>query len=185
MIIAVWLQDIWHSYSLITKKQGQLLTDEKVFSHMSSVINMFKKYLKVPLLLENTPDCLIDRCFYKFIPYVLPEQINRLVYDNDVSLLLDITHAKITAKFHGWDIYGYLDSLLLDRVKEIHVNGCGHDKEGILMDSHQKMENEDFALLDWVLCRTNPEIISLEYSGKNHETIEEIENNILEFFEFF
>ena len=76
-------------------------------------------------------------------------------------------------------------SLLLDRVKEIHVNGCGHDKEGILIDSHQKMENEDFALLDWVLCRTNPEIISLEYSGKNHETIEEIENNILEFFEFF
>jgi len=119
------------------------------------------------------------------VPYLLLEQINRLVYDNDVSLLLDITHAKITAKFHGWDVYGYIESLLLDRVKEIHVNGCGYDKKGFLIDSHQKMEAEDFALLDWVLCKTNPKIITLEYSGKNHESIDAIEDNIQEFFSFF
>ncbi|WP_454055044.1 multinuclear nonheme iron-dependent oxidase [Clostridium sp. Marseille-Q7071] len=137
--------------------------------------------LKVPLLIENTPDCLVERRFYKFVPYVFPDQINRLLHDNDVSLLLDITHAKIAARFHGWDIYGYLNALLLNRVKEIHINGCGLNKNGTLIDSHQAMEDEDFALLEWVLCRTNPQVISLEYNGNKNEDESVVASHIQQF----
>lgn len=171
--------------ALNKEEYSKMRTSEKVYSHMSFVIRAFKEKLKVPLLLENTPDCFVDRRFYKFIPYIMPDQINRLLHDNDVSLLLDITHAKITAKFHGWDIYGYLNTLLLNRVEEIHINGCGLNDNELLMDSHQKMEDEDFALLEWVLVRTNPQIISLEYSGGREEEVSDVEANILKFFDFF
>lgn len=170
--------------ALTQNENRDMNTEEKVFANMSSVISTFKKVLSVPLLIENTPDCLVDRRFYKFIPYVFPDQINKLLHDNDVSLLLDITHAKITARFHGWDIYGYLNSLLLNRVKEIHINGCGTDKKGFLFDSHQAMEDEDFALLDWTLSRTNPEIISLEYNGDRDENESVAVYNIRKFFDF-
>lgn len=53
----------------------------------------------------------------------MPEQLNRLFIENDVSFLLDLTHAKITAKYRGWDIHDYIRQLSLNRVVEIHVNG--------------------------------------------------------------
>lgn len=135
-------------------------------------------------MLENTPDNLIERRFYKLEPYVNSKQISRLIYDTDVSLLLDITHAKIAAKFNGWNILEYIESLPLERVKEIHINGCEKNRN-MFIDSHNKMEKEDYLLLEWVLKRTNPEIISLEYSGRKGEKEEDIEKNILDFFDFF
>ncbi len=170
--------------ALTQDERREMYIEEKIFSNMSLVINKFKKSLSVPFLIENTPDCSVDRRFYKFVPFVFPDQINRLLHDNDVSLLLDITHAKITARFHGWDIYGYLNSLLLNRVREIHINGCGIYKKGILMDSHQAMEDEDFALLDWTLSRTNPAIISLEYNGYKNENESIVSYHIQQFFNF-
>lgn len=170
--------------ALTQDESRDMYTEEKIIANMTSVINVFKKSLSVPLLIENTPDCLVDRRFYKFVPYVFPDQINKLLHDNDVSLLLDITHAKITARFRGWDIYGYLNSLLLNRVKEIHINGYGMDKKGVPMDSHKAMDDEDFALLDWTLSRTNPSIISLEYSGYKNEDESVVASNIQNFFDF-
>lgn len=170
--------------ALTQNENHGMYTEEEIFLKMSSVINEFKGLLSVPLLIENTPDCSVDRRFYKFVPYVFPDQINKLLHDNDVSLLLDITHAKITARFRGWDVYGYINSLLLNRVREIHINGCGVEKKDVLMDSHQAMEDEDFALLDWVLSRTNPQIISLEYSGHKNEDESIIASHIQRFFDF-
>lgn len=170
--------------ALTQDESRNMITDKQIYANMTSVISSFKKSLSVPLLLENTPDCSVDRRFYKFVPYVYPDQINKLLHDNDVSLLLDITHAKITARFHGWDIYGYLNSLLLNRVKEIHINGCGTDRKGILMDSHKAMDDEDYALLDWTLSRTNPSIISLEYNGHGNEEESVVASHIQKFFDF-
>lgn len=73
---------------------------------MKEEISIFiNKYVKSTFVNWKHADCLVERRFYKFVPYVFPDQINRLLHDNDVSLLLDITHAKIAARFHGWDIY--------------------------------------------------------------------------------
>lgn len=82
------------------------------------------------------------------------------------------------------DIYGYLNALLLNRVKEIHINRCSLNKNGTLIDSHQAMEDEDFALLEWVLCRTNPQVISLEYNGNKNEDENVVASHIQQFFDF-
>lgn len=146
------------------------MTDEDIHSHMSKQIQIFKKNIKVPLLLENTPDSPQDRVKFDHYPYVMPEQLNRLFIENDVSFLLDLTHAKITAKYRGWDIHDYILQLPLNRVVEIHVNGSGYDKEGLPADTHQALEEEDYKLLEWVLNYANPLIVTLEYNGVEAES---------------
>lgn len=150
------------------------MTEENIYKKMCENIQIFKDNMSVPLLLENIPDTPEDRVVYDHYPYFKPEQINRLIIDNDVSFLLDITHAKITALYHGFDVYDYIAQLPLDRIVEIHVNGSGYDKDGFPADTHESMKNEDYKLLEWVLNHSNPNIVSLEYVGtktEDHETI--------------
>ncbi|WP_010296868.1 DUF692 family multinuclear iron-containing protein [Clostridium senegalense] len=147
----------------------EYMTDENIFSHMCKQIQIFKKNISVPLLLENTPDSPKDRIMFDHYPYVMPEQINRLFIENDVSFLLDLTHAKITAKYRGLDIKDYIRKLPLELVREIHVNGSGYDKDGFPEDTHQSMEEEDFKLLEWVLKYSNPYVVTLEYNGLDTE----------------
>ena len=41
------------------------------------------------------------------------------------------------------------------------------------------MEAEDYELLDWILNHTKPDIVTLEYSGKESETQETVTENLL------
>jgi uncharacterized protein (UPF0276 family) len=61
-----------------------------------------------------------ERVLFDHYPYIMPNQFRRLLNDNNVFFLLDLTHAKITAQYRGWDIRDYIRRLPLDRVKEIH-----------------------------------------------------------------
>lgn len=46
------------------------------------------------------------------------------------------------------------------------------------------MKDEDFALLEWVLCRTNPQVISLEYNENKNEDESVVASHIQQFFDF-
>lgn len=156
----------------------EYMTDEEIFIHMCKQIQIFKKNISVPLLLENTPDSPKDRIMFDHYPYVMPEQINRLFIENDVSFLLDLTHAKITAKYRGLDIKDYIRKLPMELVREIHVNGSGYDKDGFPADTHQSMEEEDFKLLEWVLKYSNPYVVTLEYNGLDTENEDIVISNL-------
>ena len=146
-------------------------------------IRAFAGQISVPLLLENTPECYVEKKIYKFYPVSHPDNIAKIIYSNDVGFLLDITHAKITAFYNGWNIKEYLSCLPLDRVREIHTNGWGF-KNGRVMDKHSAMEAEDYRLLDWTLERTNPTIVSLEYSGVSGEENFDVKQNICKFIKY-
>lgn len=146
------------------------MTDENIFEHMSKNIKIIKEYFKVPLLLENTPDSPKDRTLFNHYPYHMPEQLNRLLNENDVSFLLDLTHAKITALYNGWNVHDYIRQLPLNRVVEIHVNGSSYDKNGFPEDVHKSMEDEDYKLLEWVLNYACPSVVTLEYNGMQGES---------------
>ena len=150
------------------------MTEENIYEHMSKQIQILKKHIIVPLLLENIPDSPQDRVKFDHYPYIMPEQYSRLFIYNDVSFLLDLTHEKITAQYHGWNVQDYLRQLPLNRVVEIHTNGSGYDKDGFPADTHQTMGDEDYKLLEWVLSYANPNIVTLEYNGvekENDDTI--------------
>lgn len=145
------------------------MTEEEIFRRMSNQIKIFKNNIKVPLLLENIPDSPQDRVIFDHFPFYDPDLINRLFTENDVYFLLDLTHAKITARYHKWNAHDYIGKLPLDRVTEIHVNGSGYDKDGFPADTHQSMEEEDYELLEWVLTYAKPDIVTLEYNGLKNE----------------
>lgn len=150
------------------------MSDEQIHALMSEQIWVFKNNLSVPLLLENIPDSPQDRTVFGHYPYAEADKIGRLLHENDVGLLLDLTHAKITALYRQWNIHDYLSGLPLDRVREIHVNGSGYDEKGFPADTHQSMDTVDYELLDWVLGYSKPDVVTLEYCGlesENEETI--------------
>lgn len=154
------------------------MTDYDIYNRMSSNIKIFKNNIKVPLLVENIPDSYEERVKFNHYPYIMPEEINQMILENDVSLLLDLTHAKITAKYRGWDVKEYISKLPLSRVREIHVSGSGYDDEGFPKDTHQSMKDEDYELLDWILNYTNPDIVTLEYNGIQDENDDTISNSL-------
>lgn len=150
------------------------MSDEEIHVHMSQQIQIFKNNLSVPLLLENIPDSPQDRTVFDHYPYAEAGKIGRLLQENDVGLLLDLTHAKITALYRERNVRDYLRELPLDRVKEIHVNGSGYDEQGFPADTHQSMDIVDYELLNWVLGYSKPDVVTLEYCGlesENEETI--------------
>ena len=158
--------------------------DTDIYNYYSERIQIFKKNIYVPLMLENSPyfplevqEKIIKNNALYFIAYTEPEKVSRLLCDNDVYLLLDLTHAQITCLYKKWDIYDFLQSMPLLRVKEIHVNGLGY-KDGFPYDPHRAMNDKDYELLDWVLGYCKPDIVTLEYNGLKSEPREEVAENL-------
>lgn len=155
------------------------MLDEDIFLRMQKQVQIFKKNLFVPLLLENVTDSPQEITLYDHFPFSEPDKISKVIQDNDVDLLLDITHARIATMYRGWNIYDYIKALPLNRVREIHVNGPGRDAQGFPDDTHEAMGDEDYELLTWALTYTNPAIITLEYIGTPSETPDLISENLL------
>lgn len=154
------------------------LSDEDIYKHMSKQIQIFKRNLSVPFLLENIPDSPEERTVFDHYPYAEPDKISKLLIDNDVNLLLDLSHARITTIYRNWDIYDFLKNIPLHRIKEIHVNGSAIDKQGFPVDTHEAMREEDYELLSWILEYSSPDIVTLEYQGVCSESPELISENL-------
>ncbi len=155
------------------------MTEAEVRERLLGGIQMFRSGIGVPLLVENTPDSPQDRTQFDHYPYAEPEKLAELLETADVGLLLDLTHAKITCLYRGWDIHDFLGMLPLARVREIHVNGSGVDADGAPADTHQAMAAADLALLEWTLARTRPAIVTLEYNGIAGEPESLVRENLI------
>lgn len=94
-----------------------------------------------------------------------PDAIHAICRESGADLLLDLAHARVAAWHRGEDVHDYVEALPLDRVREIHVCGPRLVPEQGLRDRHQEMSEEDYALLEWTLERTKPEMVTLEYGG--------------------
>ena len=155
------------------------MTEAGVRERLLAGVRTFKGNIAVPLLVENTPDSPQDRTVFDHHPYAEAERLADILEATGAGLLLDLTHAKITARYRGWDVHDFLSALPLERVREIHVNGSGHDENGFPADTHQAMEGEDFALLEWTLARSAPEIVTLEYNGIRGESGTRVRENLI------
>ena len=60
------------------------------------------------------------------------------------------------------EVHDYLDRLPLDRVVQIHVSGP-RMRNGRLADVHEPLQEIDYALLDFILAKTCPQVVTLEY----------------------
>jgi uncharacterized protein (UPF0276 family) len=115
----------------------------------------------VPLLAENMPRWDRDRPAY----VVDPVFITRVIEGAGCGLLLDLAHARVSAHSRGQPARAYIAQLPLDRLTEIHISGPRPSPaDGRLLDAHESLQEEDYALLAWVLDRSRPQAVTLEYS---------------------
>jgi uncharacterized protein (UPF0276 family) len=102
-------------------------------------------------------------------PGVEPELITRLLNETGCGLLLDISHARISAHSLGLDDKEYLNQLPTNRIREMHIAGVHSLPDGL--QDHLSMLADDWGLLEWVLERiqrnewSQPWMLAFEYGG--------------------
>jgi uncharacterized protein (UPF0276 family) len=114
----------------------------------------------VRILVEN-----MNRSRLAGHPYLVdPTFISQIVREADCHFLLDLAHARVTAAMLGRPVREYVQELPLERLVEIHVSGPRPiGIPGRWGDAHEFLQEEDYALLEWVLTLARPQAVSLEY----------------------
>lgn len=112
----------------------------------------------VPVLLENVEPLPFQGSEFE----VQPQQIADVVQGADCGFVLDIGHARVAANVLDLGVQDYLQSLPMERVQQVHVSGP-RLHNGRLADVHESLQEIDYELLDFVLARTQPQVVTLEY----------------------
>lgn len=100
---------------------------------------------------------------------VEPGVITKLVEEAGCGLLLDLSHARISAHYLGMDEWEYLERLPLRRLREMHFTGI-HRMDGRLVD-HLPALPEDWLALEKALEKirdgvwAQPWMLAFEYGG--------------------
>jgi len=121
-------------------------------------VSRLARAIQVPVVLENTEP--LPFAGYDF--EVRTERITYVLERAECGFVLDVAHARVSAAVLGVDVYDYLSDLPLNRVVQIHVSGP-RMRDGRLVDVHEALQETDYALLDFVLERTQPQVVTLEY----------------------
>ncbi len=116
----------------------------------------------LPILLENVAQYAWSER-PKFVTD--PHWITAALEISGANLLLDITHARVSAYHRNEDAESYLAALPLERTIEIHTSAPRMESEG-LRDRHLPMQQTEFDWLEWAITRTPAlQTITLEYGG--------------------
>ena len=94
----------------------------------------------------NTEIAVENNNYYPTEAYEMitdPDFISGIVNMNDLSFLLDISHAKVTAHNKNIRFDDYLNALPLNRIIQIHVSKENINDEGIAFDAHDLLGNAD------------------------------------------
>lgn len=119
------------------------------------------------VIVENIPYSAHDKGV--LAAAIMPKNVRRVVDETGCGFLLDTAHADITARTIGMSVHDYIAQLPLDRLRELHVTGLAlHDGE---LTDHFELQDEDWALLEWVLEHihngiwSEPWALVFEYGG--------------------
>jgi uncharacterized protein len=133
---------------------------EETIEQVLSSLAVCEQNFEVPILLENPP-----------IYFVVPggtmsqaELFSEICGRSSVGVLLDLAHLVITCRTLGQDPFAMLNSLPLERVREVHISGV--DEEGEMnWDNHAtKAPDLVFDLLECLVARSQVEAVTLEYN---------------------
>ncbi len=98
-----------------------------------------------------------------------PEVVRAVIERANCGLLLDISHARISAQNMGLDERAYLRALPVERLRELHFTGIHN--WGFLQMDHLSVLEEDWPWLDWVLEQIRSDgwgqahMLAFEYGG--------------------
>jgi uncharacterized protein (UPF0276 family) len=121
-------------------------------------VTRLARSIRVPVILENIEPLPFEGYDFE----VRPERITEVLEKANCGLVLDTGHARVSAAVLDMNVHDYLNSLPLDRVVQVHVSGP-RVRDGRLADAHEPLQEADYALLNFVLARTHPQVVTLEY----------------------
>jgi uncharacterized protein (UPF0276 family) len=152
-----FLKPIERAINLVIKRRFPKINPIKSKAYFISRIKKIISRINIPVLLENL-DPIPGYDNYE----IQPINICFVLQETGCNLLLDIGHARLSAEYLGIPPKEYISLLPLTKIKQIHVSGP-RIRNGQLFDAHDTMQNIDYELLEHVLAKTNPNIITLEY----------------------
>lgn len=174
-------------------------TEEETYEAIKQNIIDFKKAFNTDIALENIP----YRKHYRHCEYLLrPEIISKIVHENDIYFLFDISHARQSAKHFNMTLEEYVSKLPMDRVVEFHLAGmfdlpdiskeevrkqfterqirfikAAEERFGNRFDYHGKLTEEDYKFLEEYLpkYKSTLKYVTLEYGSYNDKSLFEDE----------
>ncbi len=153
---------VWHAGEierLMTGERLPLPDPDEALERLLSRLEQVKRLVAVPVLIENLEPLPFDG--YDF--WSRPEYIRRALDCSGCGFLLDIGHLRVGAERMAMDEKTYLDQLPLEKVVEVHASGPRR-RRGRLLDSHEHMQVADYRLLEHVISRQEPQVVTLEYT---------------------
>jgi hypothetical protein len=98
-----------------------------------------------------------------------PKIISQVVEQTGAGFLMDLSHARLTARHLGFDDREYVAALPLHRLAELHITGL-QMVDGKLRD-HMQMGDEDWEIAKWAFDQIHagrwgmPKMVAFEYGG--------------------
>ena len=98
-----------------------------------------------------------------------PDLLREFIVESGCGLLLDLSHARITAMNYGMDYQAYIAELPTGRLAELHITGI--KPYGGYPEDHFEMQAEDWPPTRWAAEQiklgkwSEPEIVAFEYGG--------------------
>ena len=159
-------------------------------------IKIFKQTFNKEIVLENIP----YRKYYEHCIYLIdPELISKIIYENDIMFLFDISHARKAAEHLNMTLEEYCDKLPMDRAVEFHLVGMYEfpdisnpeiaqkytkrqiefikynlETKGRYLDNHGKMNEEDYLFLEKAIKKyPSLKYITLEYGSIEYDSFKE------------
>jgi uncharacterized protein (UPF0276 family) len=146
---------------------------EMLVKHFIHKVKRLQAQVPLPVILENMAVLRPGKFRFESDPQV----ITRVLEETSCRMLLDLAHARIAAQERSMPVEDYLLALPLAKVAQVHVSGC-RELDGVLYDAHQSLQEVDYALLEWVLPRVNPDWLTLEYFTEDREAVREQLNRL-------
>ncbi|CAG0936398.1 hypothetical protein TFLX_05271 [Thermoflexales bacterium] len=132
-------------------------------------VKRLARAIHVPVILENIEP--LPFAGYDF--EVQTERIVQVLEGAECGFLLDTGHARVSAARLRVDVYDYLSGLPLERVVQVHVSGP-RVRAGRLVDAHEPLQEADYALLEFILEQTRPQVVTLEYIRERESLREQL-----------
>jgi uncharacterized protein len=152
------------------KNNIKILKEKEILNILKFNYDYLKEKFNIEKILLENREISINKI------YIDPLFITKACEYVNSYFLLDISHAIIAANILNMNIYDYINKLPLNRLYEIHINGVKYfDKEVI---SHIKCDNIEYEILEYLVKKTNVEIVTLEYGNlKNKYNLPFVELN--------
>jgi uncharacterized protein (UPF0276 family) len=147
-----------------TEAAHKELVFERLLQDTMAVVS---RYGAERVIAENVPYKGGDGDYLR--PCGEPDLIRRVVEQAGCGLLLDISHARLSAHYLGIPETEYLAQLPTQRIREMHIAGVHTLPDGL--QDHLSMLEDDWNRLAWVLERiqrkewSQPWMLAFEYGG--------------------